>query len=123
WSVGIHTMYWYGWDAPVWGTLYYPPPGIGVTPAATAWTQTYDWMLGASMPAPCTQNGGSTYVAVYTCQLVRSGGYQALAVWDTTQTCSDGVCTHSNYTPGTQYVQYRELTGAVYPISAGQTIQ
>jgi len=123
WSVGIHTMYWYGWDAPVWGTLYYPPPGIGVTPAATAWTQTYDWMLGASMPAPCSANGGSTYVAVYTCQLVRSGGYQALAVWDTTQSCNNGVCTYSNYTPGTQYVQYRDLTGAVYPISSGQTIQ
>ena len=91
WSAGIHNMYWYGWDSPVWGTLYYSPtgtpPGIGMSPAAYAYQYTYDWMVGASMPLPCTANGGSTYSAVYTCQLTRPGGYQAMAVWDTNQTC------------------------------------
>jgi hypothetical protein len=123
WSVGIHNMYWYGWDSPVWGTLYYPPPGLGATTAATAYNVTYNWMVGASMPAPCTANGGTTYAAVYTCQLVRPGGYTALAVWDTTQTCSDGVCTFSNYTPASNYIQYRDLTGALIPITPGQTLQ
>ena len=123
WSVGIQNMYWYGWDAPNWGTLYYPSPGVGITPAATAWGVTYNWMVGASMPTPCSANGGSTYAAVYTCQLTRPGGYTALAVWDTTQTCSNGTCTFSNYTPGTQYVQYRDLTGAVIAITPGQTLQ
>ena len=123
WSVGIHNMYWYGWDSPVWGTLYYPPPGIGVTPAANAYAFTYNWMVGASMPAPCSTNGGSTYVAVYTCQLTRPGGYNALAVWDTTQTCSNGTCTTSNYTPNSEYIQYRDLTGAVTSITPGQVIK
>lgn len=123
WSAGIHNMYWYGWDSPVWGTLYNPPPGLGMTPAAYAYQYTYDWMAGASMPAPCTANGGSTYAAVYTCQLTRPGGYNALAVWDTTQSCSSGVCTTSSYTPDPQYVQYRDLTGAVTPITAGQIVQ
>jgi hypothetical protein len=123
WSVGIQNMYWYGWDAPNWGTLDYPSPGVGITPAATAWGVTFDWMVGASMPTPCSANGGSTYLAVYTCQLTRPGGYTALAVWDTTQTCSNGTCTFSNFTPGTQYVQYRDLTGAVIPITPGQTLQ
>jgi len=123
WSAGIHNMYWYGWDSPSWGTLFSPPPGLGMSPAAYAYQQTYNWMVGASMPAPCTANGGSTYAAVYTCQLTRPGGYNALAVWDTNQTCSNGVCTSSNYTPDPQYIQYRDLTGTVFPISAGQTIQ
>lgn len=123
WSVGIHNMYWYGWDAPVWGTLYYAPPGVGVTPAAAAYQQTYNWMVGASMPAPCTANGGSTYSAVYTCQLTRPGGYQGLAVWDTTQTCTNGVCTTSTYIPSAMYTQYRDLTGQVTTIAPGQPIQ
>jgi len=123
WSAGIHNMYWYGWDSPVWGTLYDAPPGLGMTPAAYAYQYIYDWMAGASMPAPCTANGGSTYAAVYTCQLTRPGGYNALAVWDTTQNCSSGVCTTSSYTPDPQYVQYRDLTGAVTPITAGQIVQ
>jgi hypothetical protein len=122
WSAGIHNMYWYGWDSPTWGTLYYPPPGIGMTPAAYAYNVTFDWMVGATMPLPCTANGGSTYSAVYTCQLTRPGGYNALAVWDTTQTC-DGTCTYSNYTPNSQYTQYRDLTGAVHTISPGQVVQ
>ncbi len=123
WSVGIHNMYWYGWDSPAWGTLYYPPPGVGITPAATAYGFTYDWMVGASMPTPCSANGGSTYAAVYTCQLTRSGGYTAQAVWDTNQTCSNGKCTFSEYTPPTQYTQYRDLTGAVTAITPGQMIK
>jgi hypothetical protein len=122
WSAGIHNMYWYGWDAPDWGTLYYPPP-IGATPAATAYNVTFNWMVGASMPAPCSANGGSTFLAVYTCQLNRSGGYNALAVWDTTQTCNAGVCTTSTFTPPAEYVQYRDLTGLVTTITPGQPIQ
>jgi len=123
WSAGIHKMYWYGWDSPNWGTLYFAPPGIGASSAAAAYQQTFNWMVGASMPAPCSANGGSTYVAVYTCHLTRPQGYNALAVWDTTQSCNSGTCTTSTYTPDSQYVQYRDLTGAVTPITPGQTIQ
>src|ERR1700734_3553324 len=75
------------------------------------------------MPAPCTANGGSTYAAVYTCELTRPGGYTALAVWDTTQTCSNSVCTYSNYTPNSQYTQYRNVAGTVTSITPGQTVQ
>ena len=122
WSAGIHNMYWYGWDAPDWGTLYYPPP-IGATPAATAYNVTFNWMVGASMPAPCSANGGSTFLAVYTCQLTRSGGYNALAVWDTTQSCNAGTCTTSTFTPPLQYTQYRDLTGLVTTFTPGQPVQ
>ncbi len=123
WSAGIHNMYWYGWDSPVWGTLYYPPPGIGMSPAAYAYNSVFSWMVGASMPLPCTANGGALYTAVYTCQLTRPGGYNALAIWDASQTCSAGTCTYSNYTPNSQYIQYRTLAGGLITISPGQTVQ
>jgi len=122
WSVGIPQSSWYGWDEPAWGTLWTPTGGI--TPPGTAYGVVEAWMLGATMPYPCTANGGTTWNAVYTCDLTRSGGYQARAVFDTTQTCKNGVCTTSNYTPDPKYLQYRDITGAVFPITPpGQTVQ
>ena len=121
WSVGLRRSFWYGWDEPVWGTLWTPG---GITPAGTAYGVVEGWMLGATMPYPCTENGGTYWLAVYTCDLTRSGGYQARAVFDTTRTCKNGVCTTSSYTPATKYIQYRDITGAVYPISPpGETLQ
>jgi hypothetical protein len=52
WSAGIHHLYWYGWDSPTWGTLYFAEPGIGMTPAAYAYQNTNNWLVGAAMPAP-----------------------------------------------------------------------
>ena len=122
WSVGMPVSAWYGWDEPVWGTLW--TPNNGITKAGTAYGVVEGWMLGATMPYPCTQNGGTVYAAVYTCDLTRSGGYQARAVFDTTRTCKNGVCTTSNYTPATEYIQYVDITGAVHPISPpGATVQ
>jgi hypothetical protein len=122
WSVGLRRAFWYGWDEPVWGTLW--TPTLGITPAGTAYGVVEGWMLGAAMPYPCTENGGTVFKATYTCDLTRTGGYQARAVFDTTQTCKNGVCTTSSYTPDLKYIQYRDITGAVYPISPpGETLQ
>jgi hypothetical protein len=122
WSVGMRVNSWYGWDEPVWGTLWTPTNGI--TLAGTAYGVVEEWMVGATMPYPCTENGGTYWLAVYTCDLTRSGGYEARAVFDTTQTCKSGVCTTSSYTPATKYIQYVDITGAVYLISPpGSTIQ
>jgi polysaccharide biosynthesis protein PslG len=122
WSAGIPISFWYEWDGLVWGTLWTPTNGI--TPAGTADGIVQGWMTGATMPAPCSMNGGTTFKAVYTCALTRSGGYQALAVWDSTRSCSGGVCTTSTYTPDSKYVQYRDIvTGDAVAISPGQTVQ
>jgi hypothetical protein len=121
WSVGIRRFYWYGWDEPVWGTLWTPAGGI--TAAGIAYGVAEGWMLGATMPYPCTMNGGTYYLATYTCDLTRSGGYEARAVWDSTQSCLNGVCTTSAYIPDPKYVQYEDVTGAVFPISPGETVQ
>jgi hypothetical protein len=121
WSVGMHILYWYEWDGPVWGTLWTSTNGI--TPAGTAYGIVEGWMLGATMPTPCSRNGGTYYKAIYTCQLTRSGGYEALAVWDTTQTCKSGVCTTSTYTPPPGYVQYRDIAGNLFALSPGEKVQ
>jgi hypothetical protein len=117
WSVGSTRFYWYAYDSPAWGTLWSPG---GVNEDGMAYYYTYKWMIGATMPAPCTQNGGTTYAAIYTCTLTRSGGYQALAVWDTTEPCSQtGGCPTHPYTPpaGVTYTQYRDIFGNVTSIS------
>ncbi len=119
WSVGIPVNYWYGWDTN-WGTLW--SSSSGISPAGTAYQQVESWMLGANMTTPCTQNGGTTYSAVYTCDIYRSGGYWGRAVWDTRQTCN-GSCSTSTYTPASNFVQYRDLSGNVVPITSGQSIQ
>jgi hypothetical protein len=80
-------------------------------------------MTGATMTAPCSMNGGTYYKATYTCQLTRPGGYQALAVWNTTQTCGGGVCSTIPYTPPSTYVQYRDIAGNLVTITPGQTVQ
>jgi hypothetical protein len=121
WSVGMQVNYWYGWDEPVWGTLFIPPNDE--TLAGATYGIVEGWMLGATMPYPCSENGGTYWLATYTCDLTRTGGYQARAVFDTTQTCSNGVCTTSSYTPDPKYIQYRDITGAVYPISPGEVVQ
>jgi hypothetical protein len=121
WSVGLPILYWYEWDGPVWGTLW--TANNGITPAGTAYGIVEGWMTGATMTAPCSMNGGSYYKAIYTCKLTRPGGYQALAVWNTMQTCSSGVCTTSPYRPSSTYVQYRDISGNLVKISPGQTVQ
>jgi IPT/TIG domain/Putative Ig domain len=120
WSIGAQRFYWYSWDSPAWGTLWSPTTGINI--ATTAYANTYTWMLGATMPTPCSQNGGTTYSAIYTCVLTRPGGYQALAVWDTNEPCSQtGGCPTHPFTlpPGVNYIQYRDIFGNLTPVAGG----
>jgi len=126
WAAGIQNFYWYGWDAPNWGTLWYPSQGT--TLAGTAYGTVENWMVGATMPQPCSLNGGTTFSAIYTCALTRSNGYTALAVWDTNQTCTtdtsnNSTCTYSTYTPSPIYTQYRDATNTVHLITPGQPIK
>src|SRR5882724_11467212 len=72
-------------------------------------------MNGATMALPCSLNGAtSAYHAVITCDLTRSGGYQARAVWNT-----DG---SSAYTAPSQYTQYRDLQGYTYNIPSDHQV-
>lgn len=128
WSSGVDRVYWYSWDAS--GTMWSAtsvtgcstpdPSGSGYTcESAIAYEQLQNWMLGAAMSSACSATG-----TVWTCGFTRSGGYQALAVWDTAQSCSNGACTTSKFTVPTTatYVHYRDLAGTVHAI-VGSTVQ
>ena len=82
-----------------------------------AFTQLYNWLVGTTISSVCTNAGN-----IWSCLITKSG-YQALAVWDASQTCSAGVCTTGSYTvPSGGYTQYRTIGGTLVPIS-GSTIQ
>jgi len=112
WSMGISRFYWYAWDSPDWGTLWTSTGGP--SEAATAYGQVYNWMVGATMAKACSFNGTDAYHAVYSCDLTRSGGYQASAVWNTGGT--------STYTAPSQFTQYRNLAGNTYSIPSDHEI-
>jgi hypothetical protein len=52
--------------------------------------------------------------STWTCALTRSGGYQAVAIWNSAGTMS--------YTPAPQYTQYLDLAGHTNPVNGSVTI-
>jgi hypothetical protein len=113
WSMGISRFYWYAWDSPVVGTLW--TSGSAPSEPAIAYAQVQNWINGATMSQPCSINGAaSAYHAVYTCNLARGNGYQALAVWNT-----DGT---STFTAPDQYVHYRDLQGNVVDVPTNHQV-
>lgn len=59
---------------------------------------------------------------VWTCSYTKPGGYQSMAVWDTSQTCSGGVCTTSGFTVPAAYTYRQDLDGNKAPISSSVRI-
>lgn len=127
WSSAVDRVYWYSWDTSgnmwtatsVLGCTTPDPSGIGFTcESAAAYSTLQNWTLGATVNQACSSVG-----TVWTCGFTRSGGYQALAVWDTAQTCNNGFCTSSSYTipSGSNYIHYRDLAGHDNTIS-GSTV-
>ena len=116
-SMGVDRVYWYKWDNPstTGGSLWNPVTGI--SEAGNVWTEVYNWVTGATLSSACTVSG-----TVWSCGLSRSG-YQALAVWDASQDCTNGVCASSTFTvpSGGGYTLYRDLTGAETSIT-GTTV-
>jgi len=105
WSTGVSRFYWFAWDNPAWGTLW--DATNGPHPAAVAYQQVYDWMVGATMTSPCSVDAASTW----TCGLSRAGGYEAQAMWNTATTLS--------YTPSSKFTMYADLAGRTFPIPGG----
>ena len=113
WSLGVSSYAWYDWENNngYWqfGEMWDPNNG-GLNAAGVAYQQLYNWMVGARMSQLVSSNG-----SVYTCGFTRPGGYQALAVWNTTRGSP------STFTVPNGYVQYRDLAGNLTSIS-GSTV-
>jgi hypothetical protein len=112
WSLGFSRFYWYVWeDMPGgWGFLLDNSTHT-LRPAATAYQQVYDWMVGATMPSPCTYSGTDAYHAIYECTLTRPSGYRALAAWNTTGSFTLSV--------SDQYKHFKDLSGGTASITGG----
>jgi hypothetical protein len=95
---------WYLWGEGNSGTIQ--ATNGNPTPAGLAYDVVLTWLTGQT-PQPCTSSGN-----IWSCPVGSN-----LIVWDASQTCSDGVCTTSAYTPPAGYEQYVDLTATTYAIS------
>ncbi len=109
WSVGFSRAGWYAYDGgSIWGGLW--TAAGGATAAVTSYQQTYQWMVGASLSAPCATDSAGTW----TCVLTRPNGYKAQAMWNSG--------TSVTITAPTQYVEYRDLAGGVHALTQRQIV-
>jgi len=90
---GAYHVGWYNW------------PSIASGGYDTYYYTMMQWLTGGSFTASCSNSG-----TVYTCPLTEANGHSALIVWDSAGT--------SEYTPSTQYVDYKEFNGTY----GGQTV-
>ena len=115
-SMGVARGYWYRWDstANYEGALW--TQSSGPIEAVDAWQEVSKWMVGATLSSACKVSG-----TVWQCGFTRSGGYQALAVWDASQDCLNGSCATTTFTVPSGYSESRDLTDTVTTISGGTT--
>jgi polysaccharide biosynthesis protein PslG len=107
-SNGVTRAYWHAWDDNKWGTMW--DPVAGVLPTGIAYEETYNWLVGATLLGPCQIATGG----VWTCSLTRPNGYQGLIAWVTTGS--------HPYTPGKQYMQFRDLAGGTTLVQGQVTL-
>ncbi len=96
------------WTLGISGTAWYSEPQAPST-VNPAYEQTYTWMEGSSLVAPCKAAG-----SVWSCTLEKSGK-QYLVMWDTAQSCSGGSCTTSSQTVSGSWTTYQDMTTASMP--------
>jgi len=112
-NLNVQLVTWWLWGGPpVPGS---PDNGPALSPVGVAYNQVDNWLVGATFSAPCS-NAGS----IWTCNITRSGGYQAEIIWDASQTCAAGVCTTLNQAVASTYTQYRDLAGGTHTPISGQ---
>jgi len=120
WASGVTRAYWYGWDYSATGTLWNATAITGcstqygsgyICKPGTAYQQVHDWLVGSVLKA-CSANG-TTWV----CSLTESNGSPAQIVWDTSQTCSNGICGTIQHSVAPEYIKYRDLTGAAFVVN------
>jgi uncharacterized protein (TIGR03437 family) len=98
-SLNLQLAGWYAWGSTGnnWGNL--ADQAMQPTKAGVAYSQLFNWLVGASIAKPCSGIANGTW----SCSFTRPGGYVAQAVWNTQG--------YINYTPGLGFIQYRDLAG------------
>jgi len=107
-SKGLERFYWYGWDyGPEHGAFW--DVTAGLLPEAGAYSQMHDWIANAAL-GPCTATG-----TVWSCPVAYGTGSTALLMWDTSQTCSNGVCTTIMMNGPSDVSFFDDLEGNTFP--------
>jgi len=103
----VQRTFWYAYDTPTWGTLWTSASGLNA--AGKAYAQVAKWLTGATVSQPCAvlPSDETTFV----CRFTRANGYIGEAIWNS--------AAEKSVTVSSQYVQYHDLSGAVWPISGG----
>lgn len=131
---GVARTYYFDWDIneqeALWSNTLADCLGSG-TPnnggylceTGTAYQQVESWLTGSTVTTPCSgpipPNKG-----VWTCGIKKADGSQALAVWDSSQTCAGGSCTSSSYSYSGPYTSYFTLNnGDTSAALGGGTVQ
>jgi polysaccharide biosynthesis protein PslG len=107
-SAGVSRFYWYQWNNTSWGTLWSPDPipNGTVLPPGVAYQQIHNWLQDNTLAAPCKSSATQ-----WTCTFTGDGGYQAEAIWDTSQSCSNGVCSTVKILVDSRYSKLQDLAG------------
>jgi len=113
-SIGIARSYWYAWDG---ATTPFWFESTGTQVGGTTYNEMTEWLVGATLSSPCVAAG-----TVWQCGYTRPGGYKAIAVWDTSQSCNEGNCTTSSFAMPAGYDYSLDLTG-VKAKTTGSTVQ
>jgi hypothetical protein len=100
WSLGVNGIAW-----------YYATSQAEPAEAETAYQQTYNWLVNATLVTPCAAVG-----TIWSCTISTSGA-ESLILWDTSQSCANGVCTTKNQTVSSQWTKYQNMTVADSPIT------
>jgi hypothetical protein len=116
WSTKLVRMYWYAYDGTLYGTLWTSTDGVN--PAGQAYGTVYNWVVGSTLTTPCAHVTGT----IWTCGIKLASGASAEAIWDTSQTCSDGSCTTRNQSVSSIWTSYQDLTGTDHAIVTTGTV-
>jgi len=103
WAAGYRRVYWYAWNDRNVGGL--TTEDFLPTAAGNAYGEVINWMVGATLRG-CDKNQ-----ARWKCTFTRPDGSQYLAIWDNSQTCSNGNCTTTPVKVDPAYVNYLDLAG------------
>jgi hypothetical protein len=103
-SEGVSLVMWYSWDNRKLGTLWTPEEGS--RPAAKAYEQLQDWLIGTTFDGPCENKGGT-----WTCELHKNNA-PARIVWS----AKPGA---GNYKVPDSFTSQLDLSGAATPLKGG----
>jgi hypothetical protein len=109
-SESVTRFYWFGYDYDNTGDLF-DAATRKLSSSGVAYEQIYKWVVGSMLTEPCA-NAGSRW----SCHMQLSDGSPATILWDTSASCSKGVCTTVNVPVISSYTQYEDILGNTFSI-------